>query len=121
MLKNVLQIRKINKNMSLLLEKYMYFFEIILSEISHKKYKPSKKYICNKYMGSSLSYSLVIMHELNKKKINKLTKLTKTITLKDHHIDHTDHTDNIDHIDHTDNIDNIDHIDHTYHTDKIRN
>ena len=83
MLKDLLKIKKINKNMSLLLERDIYFFETILSEISHKKYKTSKKYIFNKYMGSSLSYSLVFMHELNKKKINKSTKPIKTLKCTD--------------------------------------
>ena len=59
MLKDLLKIKKINKNMRKFVDNQIYFFENILKEISNKKY------INNKYMGSSFSYGIVALNNYN--------------------------------------------------------
>ena len=64
MLKDLLKIKKINKNMKKLVDNQIYFFENILKEISNKKYI-NKKYINNKYMGVSFSYGIIALNDYN--------------------------------------------------------
>ena len=59
MLKDLLKIKKINKNMRKFVDNQIYFFENILKEISNKKY------INNKYMGTSFSYGIVALNNYN--------------------------------------------------------
>jgi hypothetical protein len=62
MLKNLIKIKKINKNMKKFVDTQIYFFENILMEISNKK---SIKKIDNKYMGISFSYGIVGLNNYN--------------------------------------------------------
>ena len=62
MLKDLLKIKKINKNMGKFVDIQIYFFENILKEISNKK---SIKKIDNKYMGISFSYGIVGLNNYN--------------------------------------------------------
>ena len=59
MLKDLLKIKKINKNMKKFVDIQINFFENILKEISNKKY------INNKYMGTSFSYGIVALNDYN--------------------------------------------------------
>ena len=59
MLKDLLKIKKINKNMKKFVDIQINFFENILKEISNKKY------INNKYMGTSFSYGIVALNNYN--------------------------------------------------------
>ena len=59
MLKDLLRIKKINKNMKKFVDIQINFFENILKEISNKKY------INNKYMGTSFSYGIVALNDYN--------------------------------------------------------
>ena len=62
MLKDLIKIKKINKNMKKFVDSQIYFFENILMEISNKK---SIKKIDNKYMGISFSYGIVGLNNYN--------------------------------------------------------
>lgn len=62
MLKDLIKIKKINKNMKKFVDSQIYFFENILMEISNKK---SIKRIDNKYMGISFSYGIVGLNNYN--------------------------------------------------------
>ena len=62
MLKDLLKIKKINKNMKKFVDNQIYFFENILMEMSNKKYI---KKIDNKYMGISFSYAIVGLNNYN--------------------------------------------------------
>ena len=62
MLKDLIKIKKINKNMKKFVDTQIYFFENILMEISNKK---SIKKIDNKYMGISFSYAIVGLNNYN--------------------------------------------------------
>ncbi len=62
MLKDLIKIKKINKNMKKFVDTQIYFFENILMEISNKK---SIKKIDNKYMGISFSYGIVGLNNYN--------------------------------------------------------
>lgn len=59
MLKDLLKIKKINKNMKKFVDNQIYFFENILKEMSNKKYI---KKINNKYMGVSFSYGIITLN-----------------------------------------------------------
>lgn len=59
MLKNLLKIKKINKNMKKFVDIQINFFENILKEISNKKY------INNKYIGTTFSYGIVGLNDYN--------------------------------------------------------
>tara|TARA_Y100000591_G_scaffold105034_2_gene89365 strand:+ start:13116 stop:13421 length:306 start_codon:yes stop_codon:yes gene_type:complete len=59
MLKDLLKIKKINKNMKKFVDIQINFFENILKKISNKKY------INNKYMGTSFSYGIVALNDYN--------------------------------------------------------
>lgn len=65
MLKDLLKIKKINKNMKKFVENQIYFFENILKEMSNKKY------INNKYMGVSFSYGIILLNDYNSRSNSK--------------------------------------------------
>ena len=84
MLKDLIKIKKINKNMKKFVDTQIYFFENILMEISNKK---SKKKIDNKYMGISFSYGIIGLNNYNNRISNsRISKRGKYKLIKNNNI-----------------------------------